>query len=95
MPSHTTTDHHGIPEAACDDVPTGHPTSDRHHSETAASPRGGNARAPKHSHATESAASQASHDESLADSFPASDPPAASTPGEGVKSGSPREKARG
>lgn len=41
---------HGVPEPATEALPTGLPTSDRHHSETAGHEKGGAAKAPKHSH---------------------------------------------
>jgi hypothetical protein len=41
---------HGVPDPATQDEPTGLPTSDRHHSETAPHVQGGDADAPKHSH---------------------------------------------
>jgi hypothetical protein len=41
---------HGVPVDASDEEPTGYPTSDRHHSETAPSEKGGSAAAPKHEH---------------------------------------------
>jgi hypothetical protein len=41
---------HGIPDGACDAEPKGLPTSDRHHTETSAAERGGNADAEKHRH---------------------------------------------
>jgi hypothetical protein len=40
----------GVPVHATDDEPASLPTSDRHHSETAPHPAGGNADAPKHEH---------------------------------------------
>jgi hypothetical protein len=42
--------HHGVPDAAGDAEPTGLPTSDRHHTETAPADNGGDADAPKHRH---------------------------------------------
>ncbi len=44
---------HGIPDQASEAQPTGLPTSDRHHSETASHDKGGDAEAPKHSHTPE------------------------------------------
>jgi len=41
---------HGVPDEATSAEPTGLPTSDRHHSETAPHEDGGNADAPKHKH---------------------------------------------
>jgi hypothetical protein len=49
---------HGIPEGAAADEPKGTPTSDRHHSETSASEKGGKAEADKHSYGKLSSASQ-------------------------------------
>jgi len=41
---------HGVPHPACEEEPTGLPTSDRHHSETAPADTGGSAKTPKHDH---------------------------------------------
>jgi hypothetical protein len=46
-----TTPEHGIPDPATDAEPTGLPTSDRHHSETAPHKDGGDKDVPKHKHA--------------------------------------------
>ena len=35
---------HGVPHPACEEEPTGLPTSDRHHSETAPADTGGSAK---------------------------------------------------
>ena len=46
----TTIPNHGVPQPACEEEPTGLPTSDRHHSETAPADTGGSAKTPKHDH---------------------------------------------
>ena len=46
----TTIPDHGVPAGACEEQPTGLPTSDRHHSETAPAEGGGSASTPKHDH---------------------------------------------
>jgi hypothetical protein len=41
---------HGVPDAATEAEPTGLPSSDRYHTETAPHKDGGDAEAPKHEH---------------------------------------------
>jgi hypothetical protein len=53
QPDHdtSTTQAHGIPDAACEAEPVGLPTSDRHHTETSPAVKGGKQDAEKHRHA--------------------------------------------